>query len=78
MTFEEAVAEMKVLAGEDAWSFQYEVASYFPQPQIHGYIARPGVNHAQAHNTYQGAIDNMKTKINALTEADDPAPKEDA
>lgn len=76
MTFEEVVEEMRVLAGTDAWSFEYEAASYYPQVQIHGYISRPGVGHAQPHNTYQRAIDNMKMKINNPGEIDDPAPVE--
>lgn len=76
MTFEEAINEMKELAGSDNWAFQYEVASYLPRAAIHGYIARTGVNHGEAHNTYQGAIDNMKAKINAPAEIDDPAPEE--
>ena len=76
MTFTEAIEEMKALAGSDAWSFEYQVASYLPQTEIHGYIDRIGVHHAQPHNTYQGAIDNMKTKINNPAEVDDPAPEE--
>lgn len=74
MTFEQAVEEMKVLAGDDAWAFQYEVASYLPQAEIHGYIARFG--HAAPHNTYQGAIDNMRAKINTMALIDDQAPIE--
>ena len=76
MTFNEAVGELRVLAGGDDWAFHYEVASYFSRAHIHGYIARPGVNHAESHNTYQGAIDNMKMKINNPAEVDDPAPEE--
>lgn len=76
MTFDEAVAEMKSLAGEDDWSFEYNVASYLPRAEIHGYIARLGVGHAQAHNTYQGAIDNMRAKANNPAATDDPAPAE--
>jgi hypothetical protein len=74
MTFEQAVEEMKVLAGDDDWSFQYKVASYLPQTEIHGYIARFG--HAAPHNTYQGAIDNMRATINTMAPIDDQAPNE--
>jgi hypothetical protein len=75
MTFEESIAEMKVLAGNNDWSFQYQVASYLQEANIVAYINRIGVGHAKPHNTYQGAIDNMKAKINAQAEIDDPAPK---
>lgn len=75
MTFNEAVEEMKALARDNVWSLQYEVASYFDNPQIHGYIA--GVGHAQPHNTYQGAIDNMKARINQAAEVSDPAPTDE-
>jgi hypothetical protein len=76
MTFDDAVEQMKSLAGEDHWSFQYEVASYMDGAQIHGYISRLGVGHAEPHNTYQGAIENMKAKINERAKISDRPPEE--
>ena len=76
MTFNEAVEELKVLAGKDVWAFQYEVASYLPNVQIHAYIDRPFVGHAAPHNTYAGAIANIKVKINTAAEISDPAPED--
>jgi hypothetical protein len=77
MTFQEAVEELKVLAGNNDWAFQYQVASYLREANIVAYINRVGVGHAEPHNTYQGAIDNMKMKINNPAEIDDPAPKDE-
>jgi hypothetical protein len=74
MKFNEAVEEMKVLAGMRAWAFEYEVASYLPNTEIHGYIA--GIGHGEPHNTYQGAIDNMKSKINLKSLLADDPPEE--
>jgi hypothetical protein len=74
MTFNEAVEEMKKLAGSNAWSFHYVVASYFDGVQIHGYIQRDGSSHAEPANTYRGAIDNVKFMISPIP--DSPPPQE--
>jgi hypothetical protein len=75
MTHAEAIKEMKMLAGERAWSFMYEVNSYSnPMVHIHGYIedAKPN-GHAKDSTTYAGAIENVK-KLLAGDQDFDPAP----
>jgi hypothetical protein len=62
MTFKEAVEEMIILAEGGVWALQYEVASYFEDCQIKGYIARRG-GLADAANTYEQAIENVKKMV---------------
>ena len=75
MTFNEAVEEMKRLAGDGVWALDYEVASYHPA-WIHGYIG--DVGHAEHSNTYTGAIANVQTMIAMRHLPGDPAPEEEA
>ena len=76
MTFEEAVKELKALACNNAWSLQYEQASYYQTIQIHAYIA--DVGHAPPATTYLGAINSMKDIIEAVVDPShcDLAPEE--
>ena len=81
MTFQEAIEEMKVLAGGRDWAFKYEVTSWDSAPKINGYISEKGINHADCSNTYQGAINNMKRLVKEGTQKmvwskDDPAPSD--
>lgn len=76
ITHKEAVEEMKKLAAGRAWAFQYEVASYYRNPQIHGYIA--GIGHAQPSSTYAGAINNVRMMLGpSYLEPSDPAPEDE-
>ena len=75
MTFKEAVDEMKRLAGERPWSFEYRVGSFYSgRPFIRGYIDPYG--HARESTTYAGAIRNVKIMLGLETEEADPAPEE--
>lgn len=76
MTFDEAVEEMKKLAGDSPWSLGYQVGSYLNGADIRCYIARPNVGLAPAAQTYQRAIDNMKKLIDGTPEQIDPPPQE--
>lgn len=74
MTFKEAVEEMKKLAEGGVWALQYEVASYFEDCQIRGYIAEKG-GHADAATTYAQAIENVKKMVGTPIKGD-PAPED--
>jgi len=57
MTFNEACDVMKKIAKNDAWSFQYEKASFINGCKIQGYIRRYGL--AESAHTYEDAINNV-------------------
>ena len=79
MTFQDAVEEMKVLAGRRTWAFEYEVNSYSKGVQIHGYIESDKLRrlgHAKVANTYAEAIRNVKMMLDPMPI--DDAPEDDA
>ncbi len=72
MTFNEAVEEMKVLAGGGVWALNYEVSSYYDGPRITGYIGNHKRGHADTSETYKGAIENVRKMLSP--QIGDPAP----
>jgi hypothetical protein len=66
MTFNEAVEEMKVLAGERPWALTYEATSWWDgKAKIVAYIQdRPHIGtQSEASITYREAIDSLKVKL---------------
>ena len=71
MKYNEAIEEMKELAGGKDWALHYQSSSY-GGVDIHGYIA--GVGSAKSSETYAGAIENVKAILGLVP--CDPAPED--
>jgi hypothetical protein len=72
MTHQQAVEELKEMAGGRPWSLKYEVGSFYPIPAIRGYIENLGV--APDAATYAEAIETLKRMLGL--EKCDPAPED--
>ena len=73
MTHQQAIEEMKALAGDRNWALGCEVSSW-GGIEIHGYIADPEYGHAEKARTYAGAIENVKRMLGLV--GCDPAPED--
>ena len=71
MTHQQAIEEMKALAGDRNWALGCEVSSW-GGIEIHGYIEDKGRG-ADA-KTYAGAIENVKRTLGLI--GCDPAPED--
>jgi hypothetical protein len=74
MTFNDACNEMKKMAGDRYWSFEYRITKYDSMPHIQGYIE--DIGHGGVSTNYAGAIEKMRVRAADFNTPPDPAPED--